>query len=192
MNDKPVLAELPSSFGEFVIKVWPGGKGEESIALITKDIDITKPVLVRVHSECITGDVFNSLRCDCGPQKEEALKLIGSSGNGILLYLRQEGRGIGLYEKIKAYSLQDTGYDTYEANELLGHAPDEREYSWVKTILDDLHVTQIRLLTNNPVKMKEIADLGIKIIERIGLVTNSNKYNQKYLHTKRNKFNHYL
>lgn len=187
-----VTVMLPTNVGVFEFNVWNQKKGEEIVFLKTQQLDITKPVLVRVHSECMTGDVFHSYRCDCGEQKDKALAEIASNGNGIFIYLRQEGRGIGLHEKIKAYILQDNGYDTHEANILLGHKPDYREYSWVKKVLDHVGISEIKLLTNNPSKVSEISRLGIKVIERIPLVTESNLYNRKYFETKKQKFKHFF
>lgn len=187
-----VTVILPTNFGVFEFNVWNQSKGEEIVFLKTPQLDVTKPVLVRVHSECMTGDVFHSYRCDCGEQKDKALTEIASNGNGIFIYLRQEGRGIGLHEKIKSYILQDNGYDTHEANILLGHKPDYREYSWVKKVLDHVGISEIKLLTNNPSKVSEISRLGIKVVERIPLVTESNLYNRKYFETKKQKFKHFF
>lgn len=197
-EDKPtpqndiVITQLPTQQGVFSFGVWNQKKGEEIIFLQTPNLDVTKPVLVRVHSECITGDVFHSYRCDCGEQKDRSLSMISESGNGVFIYLRQEGRGIGLYEKIKAYILQDKGYDTHEANILLGHKPDYREYSWVKKVLDNLGVKEIKLITNNPSKVAEISRLGIKVTERVPMVIESNHYNRRYFETKRQKFKHFF
>lgn len=185
-------AGLPTEFGSFNIKVYKENKGNEPVALITKTLDVSKPVLVRVHSECLTGDAFGSLKCDCGEQKNESLRLIAKNGNGIFIYLRQEGRGIGLYEKIKAYKIQELGYDTHEANVILGHKPDQREYSWVKKILDDLNINTIKIITNNPSKVSEISSLGIAVVDRVPLVIKSNKYNRKYFETKKKKFKHFF
>ena len=185
-------ATVPTKFGVFNFNVWNQKKGEEVIFLTTLNLDPNKPVLVRVHSECMTGDTFHSYRCDCGQQKDSALEMIGNHGNGILIYLRQEGRGIGLHEKIKAYALQDIGYDTHEANILLGHKPDYREYSWVKKVLSHLEISEIKLLTNNPSKVSEISRLGIKVLERIPLVIESNSYNRRYFKTKKQKFKHFF
>lgn len=187
-----VITQLPTKQGVFSFGVWNQKKGEEIIFLQTPNLDTSKPVMVRVHSECITGDVFNSYRCDCGEQKERSLSMISESGNGVFIYLRQEGRGIGLHEKIKAYILQDKGYDTHEANILLGHKPDYREYSWVKKVLDHLGIKEIRLITNNPSKVAEISRLGVKIIDRIPLVIESNHFNRRYFETKRQKFKHFF
>lgn len=187
-----VSTQLPTRQGVFTFNVWNQKKGEEIVFIQTPNLDITKPVLVRVHSECLTGDTFHSYRCDCGEQKDRSLSMISESGNGVFIYLRQEGRGIGLYEKIKAYILQDKGYDTHEANILLGHKPDYREYSWVKKVLDHLNVKEIRLITNNPAKVAEISRLGIKVVERVPLVIESNHYNRRYFETKRQKFKHFF
>jgi len=184
-------AALPTKFGDFTIIVWPAEDGKDSVALVTSQLDVSKPVFVRIHSECITGDVFGSLRCDCGQQKQNALIKIAKSKNGVFIYLKQEGRGIGLSEKIRAYALQEQGYDTHEANILLGHDPDPREYSMVKTILDQLKVKDIKLITNNPSKENSLREFGYNIIERIPLKIKSNKYNKKYLETKKIKFKHF-
>ena len=187
-----VKVTIPTKFGTFDFNVWNQPKGEEVIFLTTPNLDLQKPVLVRVHSECMTGDIFHSYRCDCGQQKDKALEMITNHGNGILIYLRQEGRGIGLHEKIKAYVLQDAGYDTHEANIILGHKPDYREYSWVKKVLNHLGINEIKLLTNNPSKVSEISRLGIKITERVPLVIESNIYNRRYFETKKQKFKHFF
>lgn len=192
VHKEVVEASLPTDFGDFVVGVWNQKKGDEVVYMRTKDIGAHKPVLVRVHSECLTGDVFHSNKCDCGEQKDQALKMITDSGNGVLIYLRQEGRGIGLYEKIKAYVLQEEGYDTHEANILLGHKPDQREYSWVRKVLDHLGVSEIKLLTNNPSKVSEISQLGIKVVDRVPLIVGTNQHNRKYFETKKNKFKHYF
>ncbi|MFA5871768.1 MAG: GTP cyclohydrolase II [Parcubacteria group bacterium] len=186
-------ANLPTKYGNFIIKAWPEKLGFEPVALMTQKINTSKPVLVRVHSECLTGDTFGSYKCDCGVQKEEALKLISkSSTGGVFIYLKQEGRGIGLYEKIKTYHLQEQGYDTHEANIMLGHKPDLREYKWVKKILDDLGIKKIKLITNNPSKISEISNLGVDVAERIPLVMKSNEYNRKYFESKKAKFKHFF
>ena len=156
----------------------------------TKRLDPCKPVLVRMHSECMTGDVFGSLRCDCGEQLAKALAMIRKDGNGAVIYLRQEGRGIGLFEKIRSYRLQEQGYDTVEANVLLGHRPDARTYGKAVRALSDLGVRRIRLLTNNPSKVSEIARLGITVLERVPLIIAANAHNKGYLAVKRDKFKH--
>lgn len=191
IHDNFVDTILPTKFGEFNIRVYADNPGKETMVLWTANIDISLPVLVRVHSECITGDTIGSLQCDCGKQLAKSLHVIKKEG-GVLIYLRQEGRGIGLFEKIKAQQLQIKGYDTFEANVLLGHKPDERTYEMVKTVLDDLKIKRIRLLTNNPSKVSEIAKFGIDVVERVPLITKSNKYNTKYLRTKKNKFQHFI
>jgi 3,4-dihydroxy 2-butanone 4-phosphate synthase / GTP cyclohydrolase II len=150
------------------------------------------PVLVRVHSECLTGDIFGSLRCDCGPQLQEALRRIEEAGSGVILYLRQEGRDIGLTNKILAYQLQEKGYDTAEANLQLGHPVDARTYDAARDILNDLGVESIRLLTNNPDKITALNLLGFQCVERVPLEIPSNKFNKGYLKTKRTKMGHLL
>jgi 3,4-dihydroxy 2-butanone 4-phosphate synthase/GTP cyclohydrolase II len=166
--------------------------GEEHIALVMGDVANGEPVLVRVHSECLTGDVFGSQRCDCGEQLNLALKRISQEGRGILLYMRQEGRGIGLLNKLKAYHLQDTGMDTVEANEALGFPADLRDYGIGAEILADLGVRELRLMTNNPKKISGINGFGLKIIERIPIEIHHNETNYFYLETKRVKFGHML
>jgi GTP cyclohydrolase II len=184
--------QLATKFGDFNIRVYADAQGKETVVLSTEKLDTSRPVLVRIHSECMTGDTFGSLRCDCGEQLSKSLEQIRKSGNGALIYLRQEGRGIGLFEKIKSYQLQDKGYDTFEANLLLGHRPDERTYEKAKVALNDLGIKQIRLLTNNPSKVSEIAKLGIEVTERVPLIIKSNKYNQDYFAAKRDKFKHFF
>ena len=169
--------------------VWPAERGQEPVAILTAELDATKPVLVRVHSECLTGDAFGSLRCDCCIQKEEALKQIAESGNGVFIYLRQEGRGMGLFDKIRSYKLQEEGVDTHQASILLGHEPDSREYSWAKKILDALGIKKIKLLTNNPAKVSEIFDAGVEV-EKVPLIIAPNRHNEQYFDTKRKKFKH--
>lgn len=191
-NEDVVTTQIPTPYGTFSFGVWNQPKGEEVVFMTTPTIDPTKPVLVRVHSECMTGDIFHSYRCDCGEQKDASLHMIAESGNGVLIYLRQEGRGIGLYEKIKAYNLQDKGYDTHEANILLGHKPDYREYSWVRKVLNHLGVQQIRLITNNPSKVTNVARLGITVVDRVPLIIESNQHNRRYFETKRQKFKHFF
>ena len=183
---------LATKFGNFNIRVYADTQGKETVALCTEQLDITTPALVRIHSECMTGAAFGSMHCDCGEQLAESLTQINKSVNGILIYLRQEGRGIGLFEKIKSYALQKKGYDTFEANVLLGHHPDSRTYEKAKMVLSDLEVTRVRLLTNNPAKMEELAKLGIEVVERVPLIISPNKHNERYLSTKQEKFNHRL
>src|SRR5579864_7489344 len=184
-----VETKLATKFANFNIRVYPDTLGKETLVLWTDNLNLSKPVLVRVHSECLTGDVLGSLHCDCGSQLAKSLHLIGEEG-GVLIYLRQEGRGIGLFEKMKSYQLQSEGYDTVQANIRLGHQPDQRSYEIVRTILKDLKINRIRLLTNNPSKVSDIAKLGVEIAERVPLISKSNKFNKKYLDTKRQKFQH--
>jgi len=183
-------ANLPTEYGDFKAVVYECSKGLHHIALIKGDIK-DKDVLVRVHSECLTGDVFHSQRCDCKQQLDKALKLISKEG-GVLLYLRQEGRGIGLLNKIKAYDLQDKGMDTVEANEKLGFKADVRDYTVGVQILSDLGVKRMRLMTNNPKKIEGLEKYGIKIVERIPLVIKPTTTNKKYLEAKKEKLGHDL
>ncbi|MEA3136465.1 MAG: 3,4-dihydroxy 2-butanone 4-phosphate synthase / cyclohydrolase [Thermoplasmata archaeon] len=186
-------AGLPTSFGAFRIQVYrdvPTGK--EHAAIVKGDVSGPEPVLVRVHSECLTGDIFGSLRCDCGPQLQEALRRIELAGRGVILYLRQEGRDIGLTNKILAYQLQEKGYDTAEANLQLGHPVDARTYDAARDILNDLGVESIRLLTNNPDKINALNGMGFDCVERVPLEIPSNKFNKGYLKTKKTKMGHLL
>jgi GTP cyclohydrolase II len=178
--------------GKFNFRVYAANQGKETVVVYTENFNPNEAVLTRVHSECMTGDVFHSLQCDCGDQLDTALNEIQKSGNGCVIYLRQEGRGIGLYEKIRAYQLQAKGYDTFEANVILGHNPDERTYEMVKVALGDLNVEQIILLTNNPSKVSEIAKIGIKVLERRPLIVGMNEVNKRYFETKRAKFKHFF
>lgn len=181
--------KIATKFGEFNIRVYRDKPNKETVVLWTDELNTNLPVLVRVHSECMTGELVGSLQCDCGQQLLKSLQLIKKEA-GVLIYLRQEGRGIGLFEKIKAYHLQSKGYDTFEANTLLGHRPDARTYEMVKVALEDLNVQCIRLLTNNPSKVSEVAKLGIQVIERVPLIVKPNKYNKFYFETKERKFKH--
>ncbi len=184
---------LPTKYGSFnAVGYQDKISQEEHIALVMGDVNSGEPVLVRVHSECLTGDVFGSQRCDCGEQLNMALKRISQEGRGILLYMRQEGRGIGLLNKLKAYHLQDSGMDTVEANEALGFPADLRDYGIGAEILADLGVKELRLMTNNPKKISGINGFGLTIIERIPIEIHHNENNYFYLETKRVKFGHML
>jgi 3,4-dihydroxy 2-butanone 4-phosphate synthase/GTP cyclohydrolase II len=162
------------------------------IAMVKGEIDPKKPVLVRVHSECLTGDIFGSMRCDCGPQLQQAMNMIESEGSGVLLYIRQEGRGIGLVNKIKAYALQDQGLDTVEANEKLGFKPDMRNYGIGAQILVDLGVREMRLMTNNPKKMVGLEGYGLSVVDQVTIEVEPNEYNKCYLECKKLKMGHLL
>lgn len=192
MSPSFVETPLATKFGTLNIRVYADVQGKETVALCTEKLDATNPPLVRIHSECMTGDTFGSLHCDCGEQLERSLEQIVEHGNGILIYLRQEGRGIGLFEKIKSYQLQRDGHDTFEANILLGHEPDKRTYENAKMVLDGLGVPRIRLITNSPSKVDQMTALGIEVVERVPLVVTPNKHNERYLAAKRDKFNHFL
>ncbi len=186
-------AKLPTAFGEFeVIAYRSDVDPSEHIALVIGNINDKKPVMVRVHSECVTGDVFSSLRCDCGEQIDMAMRMISGEGRGVFLYMRQEGRGIGLHNKIRAYALQDKGLDTVEANISLGFAPDLRDYGIGAQILADLGLKEIRLLTNNPKKVIGLEGYGLKVVEQIPLICPPNPYNRRYLETKQKKMGHLL
>lgn len=189
LASKPVEeVHLPSQYGDFRLRWFD----DNNLELIKGDIDPTTPVMVRLHSECFTGDVLGSLRCDCGPQLHEAMRRIEKNGSGIIIYLRQEGRGIGLANKLRAYHLQEHGYDTVEANEKLGFAPDERQYDQAIAILHQLGIIKINLLTNNPDKIAQLQLGDIEINERIPLEIAPNNYDENYLITKKNKFHHLL
>lgn len=184
-------SKLPTQWGEFDIHGFEDDStGKEHIALTFGDVGTGEPVLGRVHSECLTGDALFSLRCDCGHQLHKALEAIAKEGRGVILYLRQEGRGIGLVNKIKAYKLQDEGADTVEANEQLGFGADMRDYSICQPILEHLKIKKIRLMTNNPVKVSALEQLGVQITERIPMRTGENPHNEKYLRTKAGKLGH--
>lgn len=188
---KEAEAKLPTAYGEFRMAGFVNRlNGEHHVALVKGEISPEDEVLVRVHSECLTGDAFHSLKCDCGEQLAAALTAIEKEGKGILLYLRQEGRGIGLINKIKAYRLQEQGMDTEEANLALGFPADLRDYGIGAQILSGLNVRKIRLMTNNPKKIIGIRGHGIEVVERVPLVIEANRYNQRYFDTKKEKMGH--
>ncbi|ALO45409.1 GTP cyclohydrolase II [Pseudohongiella spirulinae] len=186
-------AELPTALGEFSIHGFEDiVTGKEHVVLAMGDLSDDQPVLCRVHSECLTGDALFSLRCDCGPQLQFAMEKIAAEGRGMIIYLRQEGRGIGLLNKIKAYALQDAGADTVEANVKLGFEPDGREYDVCKPILEHFGVRRLRLMTNNPRKVDALSDLGIEVVDRVPIEIGLNQHNESYLAVKVSKMGHLL
>jgi 3,4-dihydroxy 2-butanone 4-phosphate synthase/GTP cyclohydrolase II len=188
-----VTTTLPTKYGSFEIHVYRSDTdSKEHVALVKGEIVSSKPTLVRVHSECLTGDVFGSLRCDCNEQLSAAIRLVAKEGTGVVLYMRQEGRGIGLSNKLKAYKLQDEGLDTVEANERLGFRADLRDYGIGAQILRDLGITQLRLMTNNPKKVVGLNGYGLEIVERVPLEAEPHALNEKYLTTKRDKLGHLI
>lgn len=191
---KVVTVNLPSKYGDFKLHLYENvlDPSENALALVKGIIDDGNPVIVRVHSECLTGDVFGSLRCDCGDQLSTALQMIEKEGRGVLLYMRQEGRGIGLVNKLIAYSIQEKGKDTVEANEALGFKPDLRDYGIGAQILKDLGISKIRLLTNNPKKIVGLKGYDLEIVERVPIEIPANEKNRNYLKTKKEKLGHLL
>lgn len=191
--EEPLTVSLPTAFGEFNLTLFEDQQAKEHLLLSKGEIRQSKePLLVRVHSECLTGDIFGSHRCDCGEQLHEAMRMIEKKGKGAILYLRQEGRGIGLKNKLHAYQLQEQGMDTFDANLALGFKPDERDYQFAAEILDALGVEKIDLITNNPEKIEQLEALGININKRIPLEIPAVKENENYLKTKKQKFHHLL
>ena len=189
----PVCARIPTYHGEFQLCIYQEGEtGKDHLALVMGDPEGKEDVLVRVHSECFTGDVLGSLRCDCGEQLHRAMAMIAESGEGAIIYLRQEGRGIGLEEKLRAYNLQDEGYDTVDANLALGHQADERDYTCAARILENLGIRSIALITNNPNKIEALNSLGVNICRRIPLSPTINPENLRYLSTKAERMRHLL
>lgn len=184
-------AILPTQWGQFTIYGFEDVEtGKEHVALALGDLEEGGPLLCRIHSECLTGDSLFSLRCDCGPQLQCAMESVAAAGRGLILYLRQEGRGIGLLNKIKAYALQDSGADTVEANVQLGFDPDSREYQICKPMLDYFNVKQVRLMTNNPRKVAALQDMGIDVVEIVPIHTGANPHNESYLSVKIMKMGH--
>ncbi len=186
-------SQLPTPWGTFRMHGFEDpSTGKEHLVLSLGEFDDGEPVLARIHSECLTGDALFSMRCDCGFQLQEAMKRISEQGRGVLLYLRQEGRGIGLLNKIKAYHLQDGGADTVEANEQLGFAADMRDYSMCITMLEHLGIKQVRLMTNNPRKLDALKKFGVPVVEREPLQVGKNRHNEGYLATKAGKLGHLM
>ena len=189
--EKVEVVKMPTEFGDFKLHLYRSALGDQHhLALVMGEVESIKNVMVRVHSECLTGDVFGSLRCDCGSQLNHAMQQIADVGVGVIVYMRQEGRGIGLAPKMHAYKLQEKGLDTVEANQQLGYAMDLREYGLGAQILVDLGVKHIRLLTNNPKKVVGLEGYGLDIVEQLPIRVSPNKHNQKYLATKRDKMGH--
>jgi len=191
--ERMAVARIPTGQGEYYLYLYTNNQDEkEHLALVMGDVLEQDDILVRVHSECFTGDVLGSRRCDCGEQLQRSMQMIAEAGSGIVIYLRQEGRGIGLLNKLRAYNLQDEGYDTVDANLALGHQADERDYTVAALILKDLGVSSIRLLTNNPSKLHHLQELGVAMTERIPLASTVNPDNAQYLFTKVLRMNHLL
>jgi GTP cyclohydrolase II len=190
-DDTLPSAAFPTRFGMFRIYAFREG-GMEHLALVHGNVWGKDAVPVRIHSQCITGDALGSLRCDCGIQLEDTLEFLASQSCGILFYMGHEGRGIGLFNKIRAYALQDEGADTVEANNRLGYAADLRDYGIVASVLQHFGIASVRLITNNPDKVRDLAEAGIEVVERIPLVIPCNEHNESYLKTKKDKMNHIM
>lgn len=191
--EKVATANLPTTAGDFKIAGYRSlNSGEEFVALYKGEMDASVPTLVRIHSQCLTGDVFGSIKCDCGPQLHKAMEMIEAEGRGAIVYQQQEGRGIGILNKIRAYALQDGGADTVEANEQLGFAIDARTYQQCAEILFDLGLCQVRVMSNNPDKLKALEAAGLRIVERIPLQVESEEEASYYLRTKKEKLGHLL
>jgi 3,4-dihydroxy 2-butanone 4-phosphate synthase/GTP cyclohydrolase II len=184
---------LPTHFGDFsIIPFRQKSNGAEHVAIIKGEWEVNEPILVRVHSSCMTGDIFGSLRCECGDQLHKSMEMIDKAGKGVIVYMMQEGRGIGLLNKIAAYKLQDQGMDTIDANIHLGFKADERDYGVGAQILRNLGVTKMRLLTNNPVKRVGIEGFGLEVVDTLPIEIEPNEHNQRYLKTKRDRMGHHL
>ncbi len=191
--ERMIEVDMPTEWGHFILRAYrQTTSGEIHLALIKGEWEDKEPVLVRVHSSCATGDIFGSCRCDCGKQLHDAMTMIEREGKGVVLYMKQEGRGIGLLNKLKAYKLQEQGMDTVEANISLGFQGDQRDYGVGAQIIRDLGITHMRLITNNPAKRTAIQGYGLEITEKVPLITPVNKYNRKYMNTKRDKMGHEL
>jgi GTP cyclohydrolase II len=185
-------AMLPTEHGNFRIRVTVDSKGKEHSLLYTGDLESCHAPLIRIHSECLTGDAFGSLKCDCGPQLRLSMQKIQEEGTGAILYLRQEGRDIGLHSKIKAYALQDKGYDTLDANLALGLPADAREYSIAATMLKEMGISKVRMMTNNPLKVRGLEENGIAVLERKEHISGIGQFNKDYLATKKSRMGHML
>jgi 3,4-dihydroxy 2-butanone 4-phosphate synthase/GTP cyclohydrolase II len=184
---------LPTQFGEFrIVPFKQKSNGVEHVALIKGQWEQNEPILTRVHSSCMTGDIFGSMRCECGDQLHKAMEMIDKEGKGVIVYMMQEGRGIGIFNKIAAYKLQDQGLDTVEANLHLGFNPDERDYGVGAQILSNLGVSKMKLMTNNPIKRVGLEGYGLEVTKVIPLEVEPNKFNQKYMKTKRDRMGHHL
>jgi len=191
--NRAVSARIPTEYGQFELAYYNNTQDDkEHLAFCMGDLSGGENILVRLHSECLTGDIFGSLRCDCGEQLDRSMQLIAEEGQGLIVYLRQEGRGIGLQQKIHAYNLQDAGHDTVDANLLLGHQADERDYTVAVRILEDIGIKSVRIITNNPLKISSLEEAGIKVSERVELENFVNPENSQYLATKAQRMNHLL